>query len=122
MSLFGLMNTAPSIRSTLRRWRITAFTQRSLIYLADFNASSSTMDGKQTEFIKISGFLTHINPLSRSHHAGLPPTERNMQVIPTSAYEAALKEYDSARIRKKLMMRVISLPGNFVPFFSRPRL
>jgi hypothetical protein len=52
------------------------------------------MDGKQTEFIRISGFLTHINPLSRSHHAGLPPTERNMQVIPTSAYEAALEEYE----------------------------
>ena len=53
---------------------------------------SATMD--QTKFIKVSGYLTHNNPLSGSHHAGVPPTELNLPVIPTSAYADALKKYE----------------------------
>jgi len=40
------------------------------------------------------GYLTYNNPLAGSHHAGVPPTELNLPVIPASAYTAALKEYE----------------------------
>jgi hypothetical protein len=37
---------------------------------------------------------THKNPHSGSHHAGVPPTDLNLPVIPESAYADALKEYE----------------------------
>ena len=53
------------------------------------------MDGEYYS-IYISKNLTHNNPLSGSHHAGVPPTDSqlNMPVIPVSTYTAALKEYE----------------------------
>ena len=93
MSHFGQMNTARYTRAILRHWRITAATPKSLIYLGDFNAGSSTMDGKFS--YKLQDSIINNIPLSDSHHAGVPPnTELNLPVIPASAYAAALKEYE----------------------------
>ena len=44
--------------------------------------------------IFISGYITHNKFLSDSHHAGVPPTELNLPIIPESAFAAALKEYE----------------------------
>ena len=55
------------------------------------------MDGKQTKIISqyFGGVHYSRNPLSGSHHAGVPPTELgNLPIIPASAYAAALKEYE----------------------------
>ena len=43
-------------------------------------------------FILFHLYLVIIYLLSDSHHAGVPPTELNILVIPASAYAAALKE------------------------------
>jgi hypothetical protein len=42
--------------------------------------------------VYISGYITHNIPLSDSHHAGVPPTEVNLPVIPASAYTAAYED------------------------------
>ena len=93
MSLFGPMNTARCIRAILRHCRITADSLKNMICLGDFNAGSSTMDGKLS--YKLQDSITNSILLSGSHHAGVPPTtELNLPVIPASAYAAALKEYE----------------------------
>ena len=49
------------------------------------------MDGKSPIFY-VSRYSQ--NTLSGSHHAGVPPTDVNLPIIPASAYAAALKEYE----------------------------
>ena len=51
------------------------------------------MDGKQIKFYVFRDSLFTITH-SGSHHAGVPPTELNLPVIPASAFAAALKEYE----------------------------
>jgi hypothetical protein len=49
------------------------------------------MDGERTNLYVFWDTLLTIMLFADSHHAGVPPTELNLPVIPASAYAAALK-------------------------------